>query len=164
VDITESGVQGLPWQSVVLAWANLRSKALGEDGLASKLSQHGDTKNHPGELEGISEDIEVTSGEDEGDGSEVGDTGRAWVLPAQEAVEEGVVVGELLTSGRWVVGAGTGSSQVGQLVGGLCVLVLEILGNGAYREWIDQLMTSWSSTHATYRRRRSGSMGGFAPS
>lgn len=53
------------------------------------------------------------------------------VVPRQELGEEGVVVGQRLTGGSWVVGSLASSSQVGELIRGLLVLLLDLVGDGA---------------------------------
>lgn len=59
---------------------------------------------------------------------------RTRVLPRQELGEEGVVVGQRLAGGSWAVGSLAGGSQVGELVRGLLVLLLDLVGDGACRE------------------------------
>jgi hypothetical protein len=100
MNITNRVVNGLPRQDVVFSWANLRCKTLLEEHLARNFSRHRDTERHPGELEGISEQVQVSASEDRADDSDVCDGRSTRVLPAQEAGEEGVVVCEVLAGGR----------------------------------------------------------------
>lgn len=81
VDISDKRVEGLLGNGIVFLWADLGGEASREEGLSSNLSQHSDTQNHICKLEAVSENIEVSGGEDEEDGCEVGNAGGAGVLP-----------------------------------------------------------------------------------
>lgn len=131
VEVAAHLVEGLLGHDVVLARAHLRREARVEEGAAGDLGRDGNAQGHPGQLEGIAQQVEVAGAEDEEDDRDVGDGGGARVLPAEEAREEGVVVGELLARGglgRWSL-AGTG--EVGELVRGLQGLVSDVFGDGS---------------------------------
>ena len=92
LNIVKQALKRCLGDSEVLPWPELRSKTLSKSKLASNLCCSGGTKYDPGEFEDVADDIQVTGGEDENDSSSERDTGRPWVLPAQEAVEHAVVV------------------------------------------------------------------------
>lgn len=131
MDIADESVECLLGESVVLSRTNLRGKSGAKGTPASNLGDSSHTERHPRSLEGVTQDVKVASGEDEDDGCDVGDARRTWVLPAQKAREEGVVVGEVLTGGGLGGWGGTSGSQVGELVGGLGGLVLDALSDWA---------------------------------
>lgn len=56
---------------------------------------------------------------------------RTRILPRQELGEERVVVSQRLAGGSWVGGSLTRGGEVGQLGAGLCMLLGDLLGNGA---------------------------------
>lgn len=132
VDIAKHRVKSLLGHGVVLAWADLGGEARREQGLASDLGQDGNTQSHPCELEPISEDVHVSSSEDEEDGGEVRNSRGTWVIPAQERAKERVVVSEGLTSGRRLGRSCAGIGQVGEFRGGLRRLVLDANSNGTF--------------------------------
>lgn len=74
VDIPNKNVKSLARDGVVAARSDLSGQTLVEDNLANNLSGNGHTKNHPRNLETPSEDVEVSSREDEGDDGEIGDS------------------------------------------------------------------------------------------
>ncbi len=81
VDISDKRVEGLLRNGIVLLWANLGGEASRKNGLSGNLGQHSDTQNHICKLEAVSDDIEVSGGEDEEDGCKIGNAGGAGVLP-----------------------------------------------------------------------------------
>lgn len=120
VDIANHAVKRRSRDRVVSAGAQLRGEAVVENELAGGLGADGDGESHPGQLERPTDHIEVSSGEDEGDDRDIGNSrgtlrdscqhdkvarGRAKltrVLPREELREKGVVVCERLAGGRRV--------------------------------------------------------------
>lgn len=100
----------------VLAWPELRGETTSESQLSNNLCCSGGTKCQVRGLEDVANQVEVSGGEDEDEGGGKCDTGCARILPAQEAVEQAVVVCLLLVmtsdhgydatygsgSGRWL--------------------------------------------------------------
>jgi hypothetical protein len=76
----------------VLARPELRGKATSESRLSDNLRSGGSTEDHVGGLEDVADQVQVPCGEDEDDRGSEGDAGGAGVLPAQQAVEQAVVV------------------------------------------------------------------------
>lgn len=132
MNITQSGIQSLLWKSVVLSWANLGGETMGEQSLASNLSNNRDTQGHPCKLEGITKNIEITSSKYEDDSCKVGNAWGTWVVPAEKAVEERVVMCELLSSCCWLNRSGASCGEVRELRRGLGVLVLDVICNRAF--------------------------------
>lgn len=141
MNITSERIKSLLGNSVVLLWANLGSQALTEESLSSNFGSNSYPKCHPCKLEAISEDVEVSGSEDEEDGGEEGNAGGAGVIPRQQAGEERVVVCELLTGCSRLCWSCARSSKVGEFGGGLRMLVLEVLCNGACHTAISIGMT-----------------------
>jgi hypothetical protein len=65
VDISNHGVEGLFRDSVVLAGADLASQAIVQKCLSGNLSRDSNTENHPSQLEGPPENIQIPNREDE---------------------------------------------------------------------------------------------------
>jgi len=124
-------VESLTGNGVVSTRANLSSQAIVEYDLANNLGEDGHTKDHPRNLESPSEDIQVSGSKNKGDGGHVGNTGSSRVVPRQELREKGVVVSERLASGSGSRGSASSSSEVGELVGSLLSVVVDVLRNGA---------------------------------
>lgn len=150
VGISNHVVESLTGNGVVSTRANLSSQAIVEYDLANNLGEDGHTKDHPRNLESPSEDIQVSGSKNKGDSGHVGNTGSScftswsaisnWttdrarltrVVPRQELREKGVVVSERLASGSGSRGSASSSSQVGELVGSLLSVVVDVLRNGA---------------------------------
>lgn len=72
VDITNHSIESLAGNSVVSAGSDLGSKTVVEDNLANNLGGNGNTQDHPGELECITDDIEISSREDQSNNGTVG--------------------------------------------------------------------------------------------
>lgn len=81
MDIGGQAVNAILWQGVVLLGADLRGEALGEKSLTSSLGQDSNGQSHVCELEGISEDVEVTGSKDECHDGDISDSRSSWVLP-----------------------------------------------------------------------------------
>lgn len=81
IQISRHAVQSLLWHCVISSWADLANDTSLEERLASKLSSRRHTERHPGNLEGVAEEIKITSTEDEHNNGGIGDGGGAWVLP-----------------------------------------------------------------------------------
>jgi len=81
VDVTNHRVQSLPRYCVVFSGTDSRGKANRQDSLATSFCQDSETKHHIGDLEGISDDVEVSSSEDECDDKTIGNCRGSWVLP-----------------------------------------------------------------------------------
>lgn len=137
VDIANNGIESLTGNSVVAAGTELASKTSVHDGLAGNLSGNSDAKDHPGKLEAPSQQIQVSNRKDEGDGGGVGNSRGTRVVPRQELGEEGVVVGQRLAGGSWVVRNLARSGEVGELVRGFLVLLLDLVGDGAVGDRIE---------------------------
>lgn len=75
MDIPNKGVKSIPRDSVVSSWADLGGKAIVQDDLADNLSENGDAKDHPRDLEAPSENIKESSHEDQGHDSQVSNAG-----------------------------------------------------------------------------------------
>lgn len=131
VDISDQSVEGLAGDGVVLARTQLAGQTVAKDGLTGDLSEDGDAQSHPGELERVSEDIEVSDGEDEADDGGKGNARGTGVVPRQQLREEAVVVSQGLASGSGLRGSLAGGCEVAKLGAGLCGLVPDVLGNGA---------------------------------
>lgn len=144
--VVGEGIQSLTADSVVLAWAHVRGKASVKDNLAGDFSGSGDcmeirtvcsSGNAAGELtsedeveslEDVLEDGDVAGEEDEGDDRGVGNGGHTRVLPAQNVVEHGVVVGQGLAGSRRLIRHFARVQDVSELIGGLVLLVVHSLG------------------------------------
>lgn len=131
VDIANQSIEGLARNGVVLARSQLASQTVAKDSLAGNLGEDGDTQGHPGELEGISDNIEVSNRKDERDDSGISDTRGTGVVPRKQLGKEAVVVSQGLSSGSRLRGSLAGGCEVGKLGTRLCGLVADILGNGA---------------------------------
>jgi hypothetical protein len=84
--------------------------------VTSELSGGNHTESGEDSLQDIALDRDEAGEEDASNNGGEGDGGRTRVLPAEERVEERVVVSQVLTGGSLDVGCLTGSSQVGELV------------------------------------------------
>ncbi len=78
MDVPNKDVKSLPRKSVVLARSELGSQAIVQEGLPGNLSQNGNAQNHPGQLEGIAQDIDISSDEDQRDDGCVGNAGSSY--------------------------------------------------------------------------------------
>lgn len=130
LNVTGDALEGLARDGVVLPRADLGGDALAEDEVADNLGGGGASENGESGLEQVALDRYVAEEKDGGDDGGEGDGGRARVLPAQERVEEGVVVSELLTCGSLAVRSLAGSGQVGELVLGGGGLGASLVGHG----------------------------------
>lgn len=92
MNVTDHSVQGFPGNSVVLLWANLRSETSGENSLSGSFSENSNAENHVCCLEDVSDDIEVSCGEDKEDDRSISDPGGSWVLPREETAKEAMVM------------------------------------------------------------------------
>jgi len=79
VHVSYGGIEGLLCEDVVATRANLGSQATVQDQLAGDFSQDGGAEGHVGQLECISEDVEVASSKNEGDDGNVGNGGGACI-------------------------------------------------------------------------------------
>jgi hypothetical protein len=131
VDVTNQSVESIAGNGVVLARSQLSSKTVAEDSLAGSLGENSDTQSHPGQLESVSEEIEVSNREDERDDGGIGDTRGAGVVPREQLREEAVVVRQGLAGSGGLGRSLPGSRKVGELGRGLRGLVPNILGNRA---------------------------------
>lgn len=64
VDVPNKGVEGLSWNRVVLARAELGSQAIVQESLSGDLGEDGNTKDHPGQLQGIANDVKISGCKD----------------------------------------------------------------------------------------------------
>lgn len=108
--VVQEALKGLLGDDEVLARSHLGGNAIAKESLAYNLGRSSGAEHDVEGLEGVADDVQVASGEDEENGRSEGDAGCAWVLPlvklldvavicefrlqtyAQEAVEHGVVV------------------------------------------------------------------------
>lgn len=97
LEVLQEALKGLLGDGEVAARSNLAGEALAHDSLTCDLSKSGSflilarplrcnitpltAQYDVCALQDVAEDVEVASGEDEGDDAEVGDQGRARVLP-----------------------------------------------------------------------------------
>lgn len=96
MDVTNHGVESLAGNSVVSAGSDLGSKTIVEDNLANNLGGNGDTEDHPGKLECIADDIEISSREDQSNNGTVGNS-RSTCLVLSVVLLINVVKRSLLT-------------------------------------------------------------------
>lgn len=96
LDIVQQTLKGCLGNGEVLTRPELGGKTLSKSKLSSDFCRSSGTKHDPSQLEDVADDVQVTGGEDEENSGGEGDTGRAGVLPAQEAVEHAVVVCKML--------------------------------------------------------------------
>lgn len=99
--------------------------------MAGKLSGSDRTENSEDSLQDIALDWDEAGKEDARYNGGEGNGGGARVLPAEEGVEEGVVVGQVLAGGSLAVRCLAGSSQVGELVLGGGGLSAGLVGDRA---------------------------------
>lgn len=130
--ITGKRIKGLFGKGVVFSWANLGDNAGVQQKLSGRLSKNGDKKSDPCKLKSITQDIEVSGCEDEGDDGSVGNAGSSGVVPREETGKERVVVCELLAGCSRCSGCLSRSCKVGEFGLGLCSLVLYALCGGTY--------------------------------
>ena len=106
------------------------------------------SESHPSELEAVSEDGQIAAGEDEDEHTGEAGTCGAGVLPAQQSVEEGVIVcpGQpcsckmyefFLTGQGSIVGRGVGrglarTSKSTELIASGSGFVLDASGHGTF--------------------------------
>jgi hypothetical protein len=133
VNITNNSVQSILGDGKVLSWAELGGQTSVENSLTSELSQDSNTECDPSKLEDVSEDVEVSCGEDEDDNRSVCETGGSWVVPGEEGGEEGVVVCEGLSSCSISSWWSTSGSKVGKFVLRAISLLLYAGSNWACR-------------------------------
>ena len=129
--VTSNALKSLARNCVVLPRAHLGGKTLAENKVTNKLSGSGNTEHSEDGLQDITLDGDEAEEKDAGDDGGEGNGGSARVLPAEERVEERVVVREVLISGSLGVGRLTGSSQVGELVLGGDSLSAGLVGDRA---------------------------------
>lgn len=123
---------------VVLLWAHLAGEALSKRNFTDNLGAGSHTQEHVQRLHGVARDGHITGGEDEDDNRGVADGSRARVLPREQVVEEGVVVGQVLAVGclsLWCLARG---GQVAELIlrgGGLgaCLVGERAIGDRLHR-------------------------------
>jgi hypothetical protein len=97
--------------------------------VAKKLSGRGHAEHSEDSLQDIALEGNEAGKKDAGDSSGERDGSRTRVLPAEERVEEGVVVGQVLAGSSLAVGSLAGSSQVGELVLGVGSLKASLVGD-----------------------------------
>jgi hypothetical protein len=131
LDIVQETLQGRLGDSEVLARPELGCDTLSKSGLSSDLCRSSTAKHDPSRLEDVADDVEVTGGEDEDDSGGERNTGCAGVLPAQEAVEHAVVVGEVLAGSGLLLRDLLRVGKVCELIARLGSLCLCLLGDGS---------------------------------
>lgn len=75
VNITNEAIEGFAGDGVVSARAKLRSKTLVKDKLAGSLGGNGNSERDPRQLESPANNIEIASGNDQGDDRGIGNSG-----------------------------------------------------------------------------------------
>lgn len=130
LDILQHSLQSLTGDGVVFLRADLARQTLAKSEVADDLSSSGDTKSYPGQAEDVGNDRDVTSSEDGQDDGAIADSGGARVLPAEEVVEERVVVGEFLAGGSLGMGNSARVGEAGELILGLVGLGAGLIGYG----------------------------------
>jgi len=134
-DVASQALESLVRNGVVLSGTHAGRKALAKDKLAGNFSGSGDTEDGECCLQDIALDRDVAGEENAGDDGGEGNGGGTRVLPAEERVEQRVVVGQVLAGGSLVLGSLAGRGQVGELVlggGGLSAGLVgdRTIGNG----------------------------------
>lgn len=99
--------------------------------MTNKLGGSGHTENGESSLKNVALERDIAGEQNAGDNSGEGDGSGSRVLPAEEGVEEGVVVGEVLSGSSLAVRCLAGGGQVGELVLGGGSLIASLVGNGA---------------------------------
>lgn len=74
MNVSEHRVERFARDRVVFAGSQLGSQTLVQDGLSGNLGKDGNAQSHPGQLEAVSQEIEVSSHEDDRDDTGVGDS------------------------------------------------------------------------------------------
>jgi hypothetical protein len=129
LNITGDALEGLAGNCVVLSGADLGGKTLAKDKVANKLSGGGHAEHGEDSLQDVSVDGNEAGKKDASDSGGERDGSRTGVLPAEERVEEGVVVSQVLTGGSLAVRRLAGSGQVGELVLGVGSLEASLVGD-----------------------------------
>jgi hypothetical protein len=137
--IIEEALEGGLGDGEVLLRSELARETTAEYQLACNFGGSCCSQRQINSLEQISDDVEVSCGEDEGNGDGEGDCGRAGVFPAEEPVEQAVVVGQGLASGRWLFWSCAGIGKVSEFALGLRSLCFHVLSD---RSWT-VLTLSW---------------------
>lgn len=131
LNIAGDALKSLARNCVVLPGAQLGGKALAENEVAGKLSGSDRAEDSENSLQNIALDWDEAGKEDARDNGGEGNGGGARVLPAEEGVEERVVVGQVLAGGSLGVRCLAGSGQVGELVLGGCGLSAGLVSDRA---------------------------------
>ena len=63
MNIADDSIEGLLGNGVIFARAELGSQAIVQDSLTGDLGENGDAQDHPGKLEGVADDIEISGHE-----------------------------------------------------------------------------------------------------
>jgi hypothetical protein len=129
LNITSDALEGLTGDCVVLSGAHLGGKTLAEDKVANELSGGGHAEHGEDSLQDIAVDGNEAGKKNAGDSGGERDSSRTRVLPAEERVEEGVVVSQVLAGGSLAVRRLAGSGQVGELVLGVGSLEASLVGD-----------------------------------
>jgi len=139
LEIAHHAVQSLAWDGVVLARTHLAGEALAERELTGNLGGGRDAEHHPGEPERIAGNGQVAEGEDGEHDAGVADGRRTRVLPAEQVVEEGVVVRQVLAGRRLGAGGLTRVGEVAELGPGLVALDACLVGHWALLDGLHSL-------------------------
>ena len=129
--ILHHALQRLPRDGIVSLRPHLRREALSKYDSASNLCRGGDTEDHVGCFQNVAYQRDIASGDDEDQDTDVADGSGTRVLPAQQIVEEGVVVGQRLPVGGLDVGRAAGGGEVGEFVLGRCGFGARFIGHWA---------------------------------
>jgi hypothetical protein len=79
INITDPALDGFARYSVVLTRSNLGDKTLAQDELSSGFGGNGNTKGHPSKLETIAREVDITSGKNETDDRDKGDSRSTYL-------------------------------------------------------------------------------------
>lgn len=81
VNITNHCIESFARNGIISAGPDLSGETIVQHNLASDLGSHGDTQDHPGQLKGPSQDIEISSSENQGDDGNISNGRSTRVSP-----------------------------------------------------------------------------------
>lgn len=124
---------------VVLLRPHLASDTLTKRDFSNDLGGGGQTQQHVQCLHGVARDGKIAGGEDQNDNAGVADSSGTRVLPREQIVEEGVVVGEVLAIGCLGLRCLTRGGQVAELVLGCRGLGARLISKRAVGDLLHRL-------------------------
>ena len=132
--VFHDALQRLAWDHVVLLGPHLRRDTFAQCHPSSDLRRSRDAKHNVQTFEDVAGDWDVAGDEDGDDDERIGDGGGTWVLPAEQVVEEGVVVCQVLAGGCLRLRCLAGGGEVAELVGRVGSFVASFVGHRTLRE------------------------------